>query len=164
MLIPFKNHPDGLECFSYNVVHYTSKLAPRHFVVALDAVIADKSTNQKDPLDIVGAFTEWDEARPAVFSKKALLTNQELALKDAVDKRFITYMSILTSTHCINIPVRVFCHLACMNGCPQNLRAITTVCSEPQTRTLYWQCWRVGLGQKSGTTFIMRPCILHPCI
>ena len=47
-LIPFKNHPDGLECFSYNVVHYTSKLAPRHFVVALDAVIADKSTNQNN--------------------------------------------------------------------------------------------------------------------
>ena len=89
-LILFKNHPDGLECFLYNVVHYTSKPAPRHFVEAFEAVIADKSTNQKDPLDIVGTFKEWDEARPAVFSKKALLTNQELALKDAVDKRFIT--------------------------------------------------------------------------
>ena len=121
-LIPFKNHPDGLECFSYNVVNYTSEPAPRHFVEALEAVMSDKSTNQKDPLDIIGAFKEWDIARPAVFSKKAVLTNQELALKDSVDKRFITYMSILRSTHCINIPVRVFCHLACKNGCPPEFK------------------------------------------
>ena len=59
-LIPFKNHPDGLECFSYNVVNYTSEPAPRHFVEALEAVMSDKSTNQKDPLDIIGVFKEWD--------------------------------------------------------------------------------------------------------
>ena len=158
-MIPFKNHPEGLECFLYNVVHYTNEPAPWHFMEALETVIADKSTHQKDSLDIIGVLKEWDEARPAVFSKKALLTNQELALKDAVDKRFITYMSILRSTHCINIPVQVFCDLACKNGCPQNLRAITTVPLEPQTWTSYWQCWRVGLGQKSGTTSTMRPCI-----
>ena len=31
MLIPLKNHPEGLECFSYSVVHYTmaSEPAPR---------------------------------------------------------------------------------------------------------------------------------------
>ena len=42
MLISFKNHPEGLECFSYNVVNYTSEPAPRHFVEALKIVIADK--------------------------------------------------------------------------------------------------------------------------
>ena len=39
-LIPFKNHPDRLEYFSYNVVNYTSEPAPRHFVEALEAVMS----------------------------------------------------------------------------------------------------------------------------
>ena len=66
-LILCKNHPEGLECLSYNVVNYTSKPAPRHFVESLKAVMADKKSNppQKDPLKIAGAFKKWDEARPA---------------------------------------------------------------------------------------------------
>ena len=32
--------------------------------------------------------------RPLIFSKKAVMSAQEIALKDAVDKRFITYMQV----------------------------------------------------------------------
>ena len=29
---------------------------------------------------------------------------------------------VLRSTHILNIPVRVFCHLACKNGCPPDFK------------------------------------------
>ena len=31
-------------------------------------------------------------------------------------------MQVLRSTHILNIPVRVFCHLACKNGCPPEFK------------------------------------------
>ena len=46
----------------------------------------------------------------------------EAMLKDQVDKRFITYMQVLRYTHVVNIPVRVFCWLACKNGCPAGFK------------------------------------------
>ena len=119
-LIPFKNHDEGLKSFSYNVRTFTTEPAPRHFVEALETVMKDETLTprQTDPLGIVEAWKKYDEVRPLIFTKKAVLTAQESRLKDQVDKRFITYMQVLRCTHVVNIPVRVFCWLACKNGCP----------------------------------------------
>ena len=67
------------------------------FAEALEAVIAvDKmlEPRQTDPLEIIQAWKKYDEVRPVIFTKKAMLSTAEIALKDAVDKRFITYMQV----------------------------------------------------------------------
>ena len=95
-LVSFKNHEDGLQAFSHNVSTFTSDPAPKHFAEALEAVIADKTLEprQTDPLEIIQAWKKYDEVRPVIFTKKAMLSTAEIALKDAVDKRFITYMQV----------------------------------------------------------------------
>ena len=95
-LLPFKNHEDGLKAFSYAVTNYTSEPAPKHFAEALAAVIADDSCKppQTDPLGIIPAWGAYEKVRPLIFSKKAVMSAQEISLKDAVDKRFITYMQV----------------------------------------------------------------------
>ena len=92
-LLPFKNHEDGLKAFSYAVTNYTSEPAPKHFAEALAAVIADNKCDppQTDPLGMIPAREFYNKVRPLIFSKKAVMSAQEIALKDAVDKRFITY-------------------------------------------------------------------------
>ena len=77
-------------------MNYTSKPAPKHFAEALAAVIADKNCKppQTDPLGIIPAWESYKKVRPLIFSKKAVMSAQEIALKDAVDKRFITYMQV----------------------------------------------------------------------
>ena len=96
LLLPFKNHEDGLKAFSFAVNTYTSEPAPKHFTEALANVIADKQCEppQKDPLGIIPACKAYDAVRPLIFTKKAVPTTMELALKFAVDKRFITYMQV----------------------------------------------------------------------
>ena len=42
LILPLKNHEDGLKAFSYAVNTYASKPAPKHFAEALSNVIADK--------------------------------------------------------------------------------------------------------------------------
>ena len=95
-LLPFKNHEVGLKAFSYAVTNYTSEPAPKHFAEALAAVIADDSCKppQTDPLGIIPAWEAYEKVRPLIFSKKAVMSAQEISLKDAVDKRFITYMQV----------------------------------------------------------------------
>ena len=95
-LVPFKNHEDGLQAFSHNVSTCTSDPTSKHFAEALEAVIADKmlDPHQTDPLEIIQAWKKYDEVRPVIFTKKAMLSTAEIALKDAVDKRFITYMQV----------------------------------------------------------------------
>ena len=95
-LLPFKNHEDGLKALSYAVTNYTSEPAPKHFAEALAAVIADKNCKppQTNPLGIIPAWESYKKVRPLIFSKKAVMSAQEIALKDAVDKRFITYMQL----------------------------------------------------------------------
>ena len=95
-LVPFKNYEDGLKAFSYNIVTFTTHPAPKHFVEALESVIKDTTLQpcQTDPLEIIEAWKKCDEVRPVMFTKKAMLSTSEVALKDAVDKRFITYMQV----------------------------------------------------------------------
>ena len=95
-LLPFKNHENGLKAFSYAVTNYTSEPAPKHFAEALAAVITDDKCDppQTDPLGRSPAWESYDKVRPLIFSKKAVMSTQEIALKDAVDKRFITYMQV----------------------------------------------------------------------
>ena len=87
-MIPFKNHEEGLKAFSLNVKTFTSEPAPRHFVEALENVMSDKAITpcQTDPLGIVEAWKKYDEIRPLIFTKKALLMSAEAMLKDQVDK------------------------------------------------------------------------------
>ena len=96
MLHPYKNHEDGLKAFSYAVNTYTSEPVPKHFVEALSNVIADKQCQppQKDPLGIIPTWKVYDAIRPLIFTNKAFLAPTELAMKHAVDKRFITYMQV----------------------------------------------------------------------
>ena len=65
---------------------------------AMEAVMANKSCNppqlQQDPFGIVKAYKKLEEVHLEVFMKKAVLSNQELPLKNAVDKRFITYVCV----------------------------------------------------------------------
>ena len=86
---------------------------PKHFVDALQSVIEDKTLQprQTDPLQIIEAWKKYDEVRPSVFTKKAMLSTSEIALKDAVDKRFITYMQVcLLFGTCANLTL-FFCVL-----------------------------------------------------
>ena len=78
------------------------------FVQCLNAVMQEDSA-QKDPLKIVEAWEKWNEIRPQTMVKRKDLPSSDALLKDAVDKRFITYMQILHSTNILAIPVRVFC-------------------------------------------------------
>ena len=123
-LIPFKNHPQGMSTFSENCQTYMSETPLEHFVSALKYVMSDKSlaTKQTDPIEIISAFEEWEAKKPATFENRLDLSIEERKLKDAVDKKFITYMSVLRSTNVISIPVRVFCHMCSKDGCPPKFR------------------------------------------
>ena len=117
-LIPFKNSQQGLQKFFKQIVNYKSEPAPKFFVQCLSAVMKE-NPEQKDPLKIVEAWEEWNAVRPASLVKRKDLPSADALLKDAVDKRFITYMQILRSTNIVPIPVRVFCHMVPKNGCPE---------------------------------------------
>ena len=85
-----------MKAFSYAVTNYTSEPAPKHFTEALAGVIADDKCDppQTDPLGMIPAWESYNKVRPLIFSKKAVMSAQEIALKDAVDKHFITYMQV----------------------------------------------------------------------
>ena len=108
-LLPFKNHEDGLKAFSYAVMNYTSEPAPKHFAEALAAVIADENCKppQTDPLGIIPAWESYEKVRPLIFSKKAVMAAQEIALEDAVDKCFITYMQVCSILLSVDVPYEV---------------------------------------------------------
>jgi hypothetical protein len=80
------------------------------------------SPPQQDPLHIISAWAAWNDVRPLTLTDRKSLSPEEAKLKDTVDKRFITYMSILRCTNILPMPVRVFCHMACKNGCPPQFR------------------------------------------
>ena len=97
LLIPFKNHKEGLKAFSYAVTNYTSEPAPKHFTEALATLIsiADKQCKplQTDPLGIIPAWHSYDLcSQTAHFTKKAVMTTTEFSLKNVVAKCFIIYM------------------------------------------------------------------------
>ena len=82
--------------YIYAVTNYTSEPARKHFTEALAAVIADDQCKppQPDLLGIIPAWESYDKVRPLIVSKKAIMSTNEIALKDAVDKRFIMYMQV----------------------------------------------------------------------
>ena len=97
LLIPFKNHKEGLKAFSYAVTNYTSEPAPKHFTEALATLIsiADKQCKplQTDPFGIIPAWHSYDLCSQTThFTKKAVMTTTEFSLKNVVAKRFIIHM------------------------------------------------------------------------
>ena len=91
LLIPFKNHEDGLKAFAYIVVTFSSDPALKHFTEALEVVISDTTLEpcQTDPLHIIKASKKHDKVHPVNFTKKSMMSTNKLILKDAVDKRFL---------------------------------------------------------------------------
>ena len=96
MLLPFKNHEEGLKAFTYAVTTYISEPVLKHFAEALATVIADKECEPKQtkPLGIIPAWRSYDAVRPLIFMKKAVMTTNKLALKGVVEKCFIKYMQV----------------------------------------------------------------------
>ena len=88
-----------------------------YFVKCLCNVMRENPA-QTNPLGICSAWDTWNAARPAVLTTHKDLSNEDQQLKDAVDNRFHTYITTLHSTNILSIPVRVFCHMCCKNGCP----------------------------------------------
>ena len=93
----------------------------------LKAVIAHKTLgkNQTDPIEIIPVFEEWENKQPTVFESRLdlNLTSEERKLKDtAVNKKFITYMSMLRSSNAILRLIWVFCHMSSKDGCPLPLK------------------------------------------
>ena len=123
-LLPFAHHKLGLETFSRNVVKYKSESPLDHFCEALENVIDDSTLDppQKDPIEIIKAWRAWLDIKPRVFSDRLDLSSNEVKAKDHVDKKFITYMATLRSTFVVPIPVRVFCHMVCKDGCPEDFK------------------------------------------
>ena len=116
-LLIFMNHPKGMAAFNKQVSQYKSEPAPMYFVKCLRNVMKENSA-QTDPLGICSAWDAWNAVRPAALTKHKDLSHEDQMLKDAVDNRFRTYIATLRSTNILSIPVRVFCHMCCKNGCP----------------------------------------------
>jgi hypothetical protein len=60
----------------------------------------------------------WNTIQPDLFGSKKNLTPEQRRAKDVVGQKFHSYLQLLRSTDPIKIPVRVFCHMVCQNGCP----------------------------------------------
>jgi hypothetical protein len=121
-LIPYKNHPDGELKFNalMKALNYTIEPPPKYFVKTLKLVMEDKTlqTAQKDPLGIIEAFAKWNDMSRDTFGKKNLTTSQR-CVKANLDHKFHKYYQVLRCIGCLEIPVRVFCHMVCRNGCPK---------------------------------------------
>ena len=91
-----------MSSFLYNISALSNDPAPTHFAEVLEAVVEDTKLKpfQADPLQLIEALTY-----PVVFTKKAMLSSLELALKDAVDKRFITYVQVVFFICATYVPI-----------------------------------------------------------
>jgi len=117
-LRPYKKHPFGEKKF--NQLAKTSPYTPNLFVSTLKKVMDDPNVDppQSDPLKIVEAMEQWNSIQPEVFGSKKNLTPEQRRARDIVGQKFHSYLQLLRSTDPIKIPVRVFCHMVCQNGCP----------------------------------------------
>lgn len=120
-LIHFMKHPMGFKRFSDSVRKYPTDPAPKFFVSSLQSVIED-NPDQRDPLEIVQAWDKWNQIKPLILDSQKSLTLEQRRAKDALDQKFVSYLSVLRCTGTLRIPVRVFCHLACRNGCPPEFK------------------------------------------
>ena len=81
---------------------------------------------QTDQIEIILAFKEQETKRPAAFDTRLDLTLEERKLKVTVDNKFITCMSVLTSTKlCYIYPGACF------------LRLRSTLC--PDMKQEHWE-------------------------
>lgn len=120
-MLPFKNHPNGELFFNKQVNEYEDESPPKHFVTALSNVMKEPTSNQKDPLGIIEAWEKWFSIIPETFGKKNLTTAQRNT-KANLDHKFHKYYQLLRCIGCLEIPTRVFCHMACKNGCPRKFQ------------------------------------------
>ena len=121
-MIPYKNHADGEVKFNnlMKQLNYTSEPPLKYFVKTLKLVMEDKTlhTPQKDPLGIIEAFAKWNDMSRETFGKTNLTTSQR-NVKANLDHKFHKYYQVLRCVGCLEIPVRVFCHMVYRNGCPK---------------------------------------------
>lgn len=121
-LIPYKQHRLGLDKFNSMVNDHPVYDTPKLFVATLKKVMEDQSVQppQKDPLKIVEAMDHLVDTQPATFAEKKQLTLEQRRARDMVGQKFTSYLQLLRCTAPIQIPVRVFCHMACQRGCPSD--------------------------------------------
>jgi hypothetical protein len=121
-LFPYKQHKLGLDKFNSMVQNKPVYDTPKLFVATLKKVMEDETVQppQKDPLKIVEAMDHLNLIQPQAFADKKQLTADQRRARDIVGQKFHSYLQLLRCTAPIQIPVRVFCHMACQRGCPSD--------------------------------------------
>lgn len=119
-LLPYKNHPDGEKKFNDHLKRRPNDPTPMWFVTTLQNVMKDESLQppQKDPLGIIEAWEKWESIQPNTYSSKKNLTAEQRRAKDLVGQKFHSYLHLLRCADCVKVPVKVFSHMVCQNGCP----------------------------------------------